>query len=552
MSFSADNSETRLPEFAAKDHELVCLLRVRNGERELAGYLDSVSRFADAVVALDDGSTDGSAALLKAHPLVKTLLSNPRREDGAEENESDDRNRLLEAAAALSPRWILSLDAGERIDERDAAALRELLGAGAIPGAAYGFRVEAAAGASAAEAQEGDWSFRVFAYRKGQRFGRVSARGARLPTDIPREHWVKTTLGIYRSDRAAQPAVAARQAVVADSAAALPLADPAIRAAFERPLDADRPVMSAIVISMNDRDRIEEVMDALVAQRVDRLVELILVNSGCDGTAELVRDNYPQVRVVHLPEPALPGKARNAGLAIARGEFVTFPGSHIVLPPGALQKRIEAHEEGHAMACGAVFNGTSTRAGWASYFLDHAVALPGRPSRVLGLPPSRCSYMRDPLVAIGGFPEDRRVGEDTVVNTRLFELGYRSYYSSEIQCIHKSPCRTVTRLLRHHYERGLGFGRILWEQAARPRRLRERREKIVWLLSKYPVRRTRFIMEAVRDWGATVKREFALSFPLVVAGVASAAVGAIVFLLRPRAAGRTASLASGRSKGSKS
>jgi hypothetical protein len=230
----------------------------------------------------------------------------------------------------------------------------------------------------------------------------------------------------------------------------------------------------------------------------------------------------------------LPGEARNAGLAVARGDFVTFPGSHIVVPPGCLQTRIDAHESGYAMACGAVLNGTDTRAGWASYFLDHAVALTGRPSRVLRLPPSRCSYMRGLLTAIGGFPEDRRVGEDTVVNARLYELGYRAYYSSEIRCIHKSPCTTTVRLLQHHFERGLGFGRILWEQAGKPEGLRARGETILWLMAKYPVRRLRFIAEAVRDWGATVRRPFVLSFPLVVAGVASAAAGAILFLTRPR------------------
>ena len=81
----------------------------------------------------------------------------------------------------------------------------------------------------------------------------------------------------------------------------------------------------------------------------------------------------------------------------------------------------------------------------------------------------------------------------------------------------------------------------------RPQNLRARAETILWLTTKYPVRRTRFIREAVRDWGATVRRDFTRSFPLVVAGVASAAVGAILFLLRPRVAAAPATLAASRS-----
>jgi glycosyltransferase involved in cell wall biosynthesis len=537
-----------MPDAVGRDHELVCLLRVRNGERELPGFLESVSVFADAVVALDDGSTDGTAAILNAQPLVKAIVSSPQWSEGASASEGGCRNRLLEAAAPLRPRWILCLDVGERLAGEDARALRAFVRDGAIRGAAYGFRVDAGNGARRDESANERCAYRLFAYRPGQRFPRRGPQHARIPTDIPREHWIATTLAIHESDRMPCVDPSAREPVVTDDGTAGPLADSAIRRSFEQPLDPDRPVMSAVVISMNDRARIAEVMDALVTQEVDQPVELILVNSGKDGTAELVRERYPRVRVVHLPEPALPGKARNAGLAVARGELVTFPGSHIVLPSGALQERIDAHEDGYAMACGAVLNGTDTRAGWASYFLDHAVALPGRPSRVLGLPPSRCSYMRGPLEAIGGFPEDRRVGEDTVVNTRLFDLGYRAYYSRDIRCIHKTPCNTVARLLHHHYERGLGFGRILWEQAGSPPRLRGRGEKIRWLLTEYPFRRTRFIREAVREWGEEVKREFDSSFPLVVAGVASAALGALRFLLRPQAAGGTASLAPNRSK----
>jgi glycosyltransferase involved in cell wall biosynthesis len=549
MSFSDGNSETRLPELVEQGLELVCLLCVRDGERALPGFLDAVAKLADAVVAVDDGSVDRTATILKEHPLVKAQLARPRSAGVASADEADNRNRLLDAAATLRPRWILCLDVDERISEQDAIVLREFLRDGAIRGAAYGFRVSPANCAREAESEDGAWSYRLFAYRVGQRFPRIGPHDARVPTDFPREHWVKTTIEIQKQDGPLRPDRHAGLAVVENSAdTARPLADPGIRRSFDRALDPDRPVMSAVVISMNDRDRIKEVMDALVSQKVDQPVEFILVNSGRDGTAELVRHDYPQVRVVHLPAPALPGKARNAGLAVARGDFITFPGSHIVLPPGALQKRIDAHEAGYAMTCGAVLNGTDTRAGWASYFLDHAVALPGRPSRLLGLPPSRCSYMRGPLEAIGGFPEDRRVGEDTVVNTRLFELGYRSYYSSDIRCIHKTPCKTVARLLHHHFERGLGFGRILWEQAGRPKSLNARGATILWLMTKYPVRRTRFIKEAVREWGEPVRREFVRSFPLVVAGVAGAAVGAILFLLRPRAAGASASLAANRSR----
>ena len=75
------------------------------------------------------------------------------------------------------------------------------------------------------------------------------------------------------------------------------------------------------------------------------------------------------------------------------------------------------------MMTGTTLNGKPTRSGWASYFLDHSTVLPGRPSGRLSGPPAHCSYIRDHLVAAGGFPEDMRAGEDTVVNVELTRRG---------------------------------------------------------------------------------------------------------------------------------
>ena len=83
---------------------------------------------------------------------------------------------------------------------------------------------------------------------------------------------------------------------------------------------------------------------------------------------------------------------------------MSFPGSHVKLPPGSLAARIRAHQEGHALVTGTTLNGTHTRSGWASYFLDHSSVLPGRPSQRLTGPPAHCSYIRDHLLAATAKP----------------------------------------------------------------------------------------------------------------------------------------------------
>jgi len=220
----------------------------------------------------------------------------------------------------------------------------------------------------------------------------------------------------------------------------------------------DNPKLSVIVISKNDEDCIERSVRAVVDQECPWPFEVIVVTSGRDRTAEVVRTTFPDVQLVVLDQPALPGAARNAGLRLARGEYVTFPGSHVVLQPGALAARLRAHEDGYDMVTGAIRNGTETPAGWASYFLDHSHSLPHRPAGPSDAPPAHCSYRRQPLLAVGAFPEDMRAGEDTVVNQKLFSRGYSAYRLDTVVMTHNSPCRDVRTLVRHHFQRGRAMG----------------------------------------------------------------------------------------------
>jgi hypothetical protein len=55
---------------------LVLLLPVRNGAADLPGYF-AAAPFADAIVALDDGSTDETRTILEAEPPGDALPTPP-------------------------------------------------------------------------------------------------------------------------------------------------------------------------------------------------------------------------------------------------------------------------------------------------------------------------------------------------------------------------------------------------------------------------------------------------------------------------------------------
>lgn len=120
---------------------LICLLPVRNGANDLGLYLQSVGGYADGVVALDDGSTDETYDLLSSHPLVLETIRNPRRESYVGWSDVENRRRLLKAAEAHAPDWIIWIDADELLEPSDAAVLRSFIEKEADRGVAYSFEV---------------------------------------------------------------------------------------------------------------------------------------------------------------------------------------------------------------------------------------------------------------------------------------------------------------------------------------------------------------------------------------------------------------------------
>ena len=538
---------------AARPH-VVCLLPVRNGEADLPGWFASVERFADAVVALDDGSTDGTRELLESHPLVERLLTNPQRRTYEGWDDSDNRNRLLAAASDLAPNWIFSLDADERIDAGDAAALRAFLERDAEPGTGYYCLVHRMIGDLDHYDVARPWVGRFFAWEPGQSFPTARYHFVALPTSITPEHYRHTTIRIQHlagltperrrsryskygevdPDREFQSSYehlltpptrlkrwwtrSAHLPVLANTPNPQP-----------EPLGPD-PLVSVVVIAQDDEDIIAEAVSAITRQVCPFAYEVIVVTSGTDRTAQIVREGFPNVQVIELDQPALPGAARNAGLRVARGEYITFPGSHVTIAPEYLVRLVDRFREGYGMVGLVLRNGTPSPAGWASYFLESVNELPGHPSIQLDRPPARCAYLRVALEELGGFPEDMRAAEDTFVNTELFQRGYSAFRDRDVISVHRSPCTHLRALLRHHFARGRGTGRLLVERAELDGHVPN--ERIKRFVVRNIPSRVRELNRNVRRWGDGLRTRYWLVLPWVILGATSFWIGACVELAR--------------------
>lgn len=81
------------------------------------------------------------------------------------------------------------------------------------------------------------------------------------------------------------------------------------------------PTVSIAILNYQRRDVLRGALESARLQRWPVLEIIAVDNASTDGSAEMVREEFPDVRLVRLPEN-LGAAARNAGVAAAKGDLV--------------------------------------------------------------------------------------------------------------------------------------------------------------------------------------------------------------------------------------
>jgi hypothetical protein len=84
------------------------------------------------------------------------------------------------------------------------------------------------------------------------------------------------------------------------------------------------PVISVVIPAHNGRDLLTACLDSVFRSDHDDFEVIVVDNGSTDGTEELLRDRFPQVRRIIHKEPLGFAKAANIGIKQARGEFIAL------------------------------------------------------------------------------------------------------------------------------------------------------------------------------------------------------------------------------------
>lgn len=116
------------PSLPRRRVRLLAVLPVRDEIDELPACLASLAPHVDGVVALDDGSSDGSGDWLAERPEVLEVIRIPC--DRPRWDEVGNRRLLVEAALRHGAEWIVAVDADERLEPRFRARAERVIARG--------------------------------------------------------------------------------------------------------------------------------------------------------------------------------------------------------------------------------------------------------------------------------------------------------------------------------------------------------------------------------------------------------------------------------------
>jgi glycosyltransferase involved in cell wall biosynthesis len=208
------------------------------------------------------------------------------------------------------------------------------------------------------------------------------------------------------------------------------------------------PLVTIIVPCYNSARTIRQCLQSILNQQTSITFDVIVVDSSSDQTAQIVGQEFPSVRLIHLRQRAPAGAARNVGIRSTRADYCLMIDSDCIAEADLLERAIARHREDHYAAVGgSLANGTPrSLSGWIGYLIEFKEFMPSTRARLeKNIPTANLTYRREALERYGLFEEDLWPAEDLLFNWKLHTAGERLLFDPAIKVTHlnRTGWRTV-------------------------------------------------------------------------------------------------------------
>jgi len=109
---------------------------------------------------------------------------------------------------------------------------------------------------------------------------------------------------------------------------------------------AERPRVSVVVVNWNRKEYLARCFEAVLTQRYPNIETILVDNGSHDGSVELVKERFPNVRLIALDTNRGFAQANNIGISASSGVFVMTLNNDTQMAPDCISTLVEALE-GH-------------------------------------------------------------------------------------------------------------------------------------------------------------------------------------------------------------
>jgi len=229
--------------------------------------------------------------------------------------------------------------------------------------------------------------------------------------------------------------------------------------------------LSVVILCWNDMKVIGDCLKSIYETTRKMEFEVIVSDNGStDGSMELIRREYPRVKVIENGKNLRFAKGNNVGIEASEGEYVLILNPDTIIHEGAfdgLVRYADKHPEAGAFGC-RVLNADGSYQGcirpfptlhgewaralgmkWLAHFsewftADEYVKWKGETERTVGYPAGCCLLVRSELLRrVGAFdPQFFYYYEETDLCRRIWDAGYPVLYTPSVSITHLGGAST--------------------------------------------------------------------------------------------------------------